>query len=243
MACDGQQLLAGRVDFALQLQREQKIGELALSVSHPLAVAVLPLQIVETNFAHAMRAAGDVDDPARPRWRAIDRAAGRSTRSARDDWCRIAFRIRPQFDDTESPSRRRCCTARPAPDASNETRRRNRAPKPGSIGQAPSRRPSPPSLTPLSARLRCEPCRDRDRPGSPRLACARTPARLHSRCRCCRRLRRSSCRKGPVCHRRSKAFLSAIAGFPPRQLRESYHMTWEKTPARRAAGVTPAPST
>jgi hypothetical protein len=61
MTCYGQQFLAGRVDFALQLQREQKIGKLALPVSHPLAVAVLPLQIVETNLAHAMRAAGDVD--------------------------------------------------------------------------------------------------------------------------------------------------------------------------------------
>src|SRR5580692_7846994 len=63
MACDGQQFLARRVYFALHLRREQQIGQLALPVSAPLAVAILPLEVLETYRAHAMRSARDVDDP------------------------------------------------------------------------------------------------------------------------------------------------------------------------------------
>src|SRR5208282_2956353 len=63
MARDAHQFCAGSVGSPLQLEGEQQVGELALPVSHPLAVAMLPLEIVETNAAHAMRAAADVDDP------------------------------------------------------------------------------------------------------------------------------------------------------------------------------------
>ena len=63
MARDAEQFCAGCVGSPLQLEGEQQVGELALPVSHPLAVALLPLQIVESNFAHAMRATGDVGDP------------------------------------------------------------------------------------------------------------------------------------------------------------------------------------
>src|SRR5262249_44149829 len=59
MTCDAEQTAACRVEAALELKAEQQIGKLALPIGQPLAVALLPVQIVEANAAQAMRPAAD----------------------------------------------------------------------------------------------------------------------------------------------------------------------------------------
>src|SRR5208282_6435954 len=61
MACDADQIRVRLVDSALQLRAEEQVCELALAVGVPLAIAVLPAEIIEANRAHAMRSAADRD--------------------------------------------------------------------------------------------------------------------------------------------------------------------------------------
>ena len=55
---------SGPVDPALQLEREEQVGQLALPVRSPRPVAALGHQVVEVDRTDGMQLAGHGDDPA-----------------------------------------------------------------------------------------------------------------------------------------------------------------------------------
>ena len=84
MGGDADRTGARRLEPALQLVGEEQVGELALAVGRPLAVAALPLQVVEVDAADAVGAAAHRHD-ARAR---ASPAGGSSSRPVRAKWPR-----------------------------------------------------------------------------------------------------------------------------------------------------------